>query len=678
MTADLAGRAKELREQIRYHDHRYYVLDQPLVSDAEYDRLLRELEKIEAEHPELTTPDSPTQRVAGEAVDRLKTPPGWLPLRWRKVEHRVPMLSLGKAMSEDEFRDFDLRVRKSLGLDKVVYVCEPKLDGISISLRYENGALVRGATRGDGAFGEDLTSNVRTIRTIPLGLSVKAGEKAPALLEARGEVILAKKDFADLNRRQEEAGEDPFVNPRNAAAGSLRQLDPRITASRPLSTYIYEVGECSLKFKTHSEKIAALQGFGLRTPPSLRAEGADAVKAVYQDMLEKRHAQPFEQDGMVIKVDDLDQRERLGQVSRSPRWAIAWKFPAEEEETVVENIDVQVGRTGKVTPVARLKPVLVGGANVSNATLHNEDELKRKDVKIGDHVFIRRAGDVIPEVVAVIKEKRTGAEKDFVFPGQCPVCGAAVVRNAGEANHRCTGISCPAQLAGHLALFSARTAMDIQGLGDKLIIALLEAGLVKDVSDVYALNLEKLLQLPRMGEKSAQNLLAQIEKSKKTSLRRFVFALGIRHVGEATAKALAQAFPDVKSMYEAPSEKFQSIRDVGPEVATAIHQFFQQPQNRAVIDRILASGVTPEPEKPPEAGGAFSGKTVVLTGGMSSLSRDDAKAEIERRGGKVSGSVSKKTDLVVAGEDAGSKLAKAKELGVKVVDEAEFLRMIGK
>lgn len=667
MTADLAARAKELREQIRFHDHRYYVLDNPLVSDAEYDRLLRELEKIEAEHPELKSPDSPTQRVGGAPSEKFA-----------KVEHKVPLLSLGKAMSEEEFVAFDERVRKALGLDKVVYVCEPKLDGLSISLRYENGALVRGATRGDGAIGEDVTSNVRTIRTVPLALSVGAGNQPPEVLEARGEVILAKKDFADLNKRQEDAGDPVFANPRNAAAGSLRQLDPKVTASRPLSTYMYEVGETSLEWKTHTEKVAALRELGLRTPPSFRAEGADAVKAIYKDMLEKRHDQPFEQDGMVIKVDDLDQRDRLGQVSRSPRWAVAWKFPAEEEETVVESIDVQVGRTGKVTPVARLKPVFVAGATVSNVTLHNEDELKRKDVKVGDHVFIRRAGDVIPELVMVIKEKRTGAEKDFVFPDECPVCGADVVRNEGEADHRCTGIACPAQLAGHLALFSARTAMDIQGLGDKLIIALLEANLVKDVSDVYALDLEKLLKLPRMGDKSAEKLLAQIEKSKKTTLRRFLFALGIRHVGEATAKALAQAFPDVKAMYEAPAEKFQSIKDVGPEVATAIHQFFQQPENRAVVDRMLAAGVTPEPEKAPEAGGVFSGKTVVLTGGLSSMSRDDAKAEIERRGGKCSGSVSKKTDLVVAGEDAGSKLAKAKELGVKVVDEAEFLKMIGR
>jgi DNA ligase (NAD+) len=664
--SELAQRAQQLREQVRFHDHRYYVLDQPLVSDAEYDRLLRELEKIEAEHPELKTADSPTQRVGGAPGEKFT-----------KVEHKLPMMSLGKAMSEEEFVDFDARVRKTLGTDKVVYICEPKLDGLSISLRYEKGVLVRGSTRGDGSIGEDVTSNVRTIRTVPLGLTAPAG-KEPEVVEARGEVILAKRDFAELNQRQEQAGEEPFVNPRNAAAGSLRQLDPKITATRPLSTYIYEVGECSLRFKTHSEKIETLRGLGLRTPPSHRCENAEAVKAVYQKMLVERHAQPFEQDGMVIKVDDLEQRERLGQVARSPRWAIAWKFPAEEEETLVEGIDVQVGFTGKLTPVARLKPVLVGGANVSNATLHNEGEMRRKDVRIGDHVFIRRAGDVIPEVVAVIKEKRSGKEKEFVFPDECPVCGAEVVKNEGEADHRCTGTACPAQFAGRLAHFASRTAMDIQGLGDRLIAALLEAALVKDVSSLYELTLEKLMKLPRMGEKSAQNILAAIDRSRKTTLRRFLFALGIRQVGEVTAKALAQTFGDVRKFYTLSASDLQAVRDVGPEVATSIHEFFQQEPNRALIERLLAAGVVPEPEKAPETGGVFSNKTVVLTGGLSAMSRDDAKAEIEKRGGRIAGSVSKKTDLVIAGTDAGSKLAKAKELNLKVIDEAEFLKLIGR
>ena len=664
---DVAARAKKLREEILFHDHRYYVLDAPLVSDAEYDRLMRELEGLEKEHPELRSDESPTQRVNGVASSRFA-----------KVVHTKPMMSLGKAQIEEEFLEFDARARKSLNAEKLVYVCDPKLDGLAISVLYEKGNLVRGSTRGDGSTGEDVTANIRTIRSIPLKLKVAEGQQPPAIFEARGEVIISKKDFVALNQRQEERGEEAFVNPRNAAAGGLRQLDPKMTAERPLSAYFYELGECSLTFKTHLEKMAAMKEFGLRVPPtSKKAEGAEEVKAVYQEMLESRHAVPFEQDGMVIKIDDLDARDRLGAVSKSPRWAVAWKFPAEEEETVVLGIDVQVGRTGKLTPVARVKPVLVGGANISNATLHNESELRRKDVRIGDHVFIRRAGDVIPEIVKVIVEKRTGDEKEFVFPESCPVCGAKAVRTEGEADHRCTGLSCPAQLYGRLLHFAQRTAMDIEGFGDKLVIAVVDEGLVQDVSDVYTLTLEKLLSLPRMGEKSAGTLLGNIEASKQTTLRRFLYALGIRHVGEATARSLADHFQEIGAFYGKTAEEFQRVRDIGPEVAEAIAEFFSQEQNRSVIDRLLAAGVVPKAEKPIEAG-VFSGKTVVLTGGLTALSRDDAKAEIERRGGRVSGSVSKKTDLVVAGEDAGSKLAKAKELGVKTVDEAEFLKLIGR
>jgi DNA ligase (NAD+) len=598
--------------------------------------------------------------------------------KFAKVVHTTPMLSLGKAMSEQEILEFDARVRKGLGVDQVGYVCEPKLDGLAVSLLYHQGLLVRGATRGDGNIGEDVTANIKTVRTIPLRLNFAPGAEPPRILEARGEVILAKKDFAELNRRQEEAGEEPFVNPRNAAAGALRQLDPRITAQRPLSAYLYEVGECSLTFRTHWEKLEYLNSVGLRIPPSVRrARDAGEVQAAYQQMLERRHDAAFEQDGMVVKVDDLDARERLGTVSRSPRWAIAWKFPAEEEETVVLSIDVQVGRTGKLTPVAHLKPVLVGGANVSNATLHNEDELHRKDVRIGDHVFVRRAGDVIPEIVTVIKEKRTGEEKEFQMPAHCPVCGAAAVRNPGEADTRCTGLSCPAQLAGHLAHFSHRAAMDVRGLGDKLIVALLQSGMVRNVADLYGLTFDQLLNLPRMAEKSAQNLLAAIDGSRKTTLRRFLYALGIRHVGEATAKALAASFPDIRRFYSLSAEELQSVRDVGPEVAASIAQFFHEEQNRQVIDRLLAAGVVPEPEKAPEQG-PFQGKSVVLTGGLSSLTREEAKAEIERRGGHVSGSVSRKTDLVVAGEEAGSKLVKARELGVRIIQEPELLALLGR
>ncbi len=664
---DPAVRAKELREQLLFHDYRYYVLDQPLISDAEYDRMMRELEKLEEQHPELRTADSPTQRVGGAPSQKFA-----------KVEHSRPMLSLGKAMSEEEFVDFDGRVRKSLNVEQVSYVCEPKLDGLAITLLYRDGVLERGATRGDGTIGEDVTPNIRTIRTIPLRLQPPEGQQPPALLEVRGEVILAKADFAELNRRQEEADEEPFVNPRNAAAGSLRQLDPKITAQRPLSAYLYEIGDCSLTFQSHLEKLEYLRKVGLRVPPTAQsARGVEEVKAAYQKMLAHRHDEAFEQDGMVIKVDDLAQRERLGVVSKSPRWAIAWKFPAEEEETVVEKIEVQVGRTGKITPVARLKPVLVGGANVSNATLHNEDELRRKDVREGDHVFIRRAGDVIPEVVKVISEKRTGQEKEFVFPTNCPECQALVVRLEGEADHRCTGLACPAQLAGHLLHFAQRTAMDIGGLGDKLVVALLEAHLVKNVADLYTLTLDQLLTVPRMGEKSAQNLLAAIDRSRKTTLRRFLYALGIRHVGEATARALALTFPDVRRYHELSEEDLQKVKDIGPEVAASIARFFKEEQNRAVIERLLSLRVVPEAEKAVEQG-AFTNKTVVLTGSLATMTREEAKEEIEKRGGKVSGSVSRKTDLVVAGEEAGSKLAKAKELGVRVIDEAELARLLGR
>lgn len=673
--ADVAARAAELREQILFHDYRYYVLDQPLISDAEYDRMLTELQRIEQAHPELITADSPTQRVGGKAAERFP-----------KVQHNRPMLSLGKAQSEEEFLDFDGRVRKALSVEKVAYLCEPKLDGLAVSVLYEDGVLVRGATRGDGSIGEDVTANLRTIRTVPLRLRPPENGKMPRRLEARGEVVLFKADFAEMNRRQEEAGEPTFVNPRNAAAGALRQLDPKMTAKRPLSAFFYEIAETDVPLQRQSQKLELLRDLGFRVPPVHPAEGPDAVRAIYQQMLAERHEEPYDLDGMVIKVDDLDAQERLGAVSRSPRWAVAWKFPAEEEETVVEAIEVSVGRTGRLTPVARVRPTFVAGTTITNITLHNQEEIRRKDVRIGDHVFIRRAGDVIPEVVKVITEKRTGDEQEFVFPDHCPVCGAEAVREEGEVDVRCTGLACPAQLAGRLAHFAQRTAMDIEGLGDKLIAQLIEKGLVKEPSDLYTLTLEQLAGrkngskreggLDRMGEKSAENLLANIERSKDTTLRRFLYALGIRHVGEATARNLAMAFPDIRRFYELSVEDFQQVRDIGPEVAKSLHQFFHEEQNRAVVERLLDAGITPEPEKVEQ--GAFTNKTVVLTGTLSALTRDDARAEIERRGGKVSGSVSKKTDMVVAGEDAGSKLKKATELGIRIINEAEFLEMLGR
>ncbi|MEW5739481.1 MAG: NAD-dependent DNA ligase LigA [Myxococcota bacterium] len=661
----VAARVKELREQIAYHDHRYYTLDAPEISDASYDALMRELKKLEAEHPELVTPDSPTQRVSGAALDKFE-----------KVTHRQQMLSLANALDEQEFIDFDERVRKALGVAEVDYTCEPKMDGLAIELVYEGGDFVQGSTRGDGVIGEDVTANLRTVKNLPLKLK---GTDLPKLLEVRGEVFIRKADFKRMNERLVAQGEEPFVNPRNSAAGSLRQLDPKITASRPLSLFVYEVGVVDGKsFTSHRQKLEWLKEIGLPVNPRrYDTRGVAEVKRAWEDLLQKRHELPYEIDGLVVKVDDLDARARLGQVSKSPRWAVAWKFPPEEMEATVEDIQVQVGRTGAITPVAWLKPVFVGGVTVSRATLHNEQELRRKDVRIGDQVFVRRAGDVIPEIVKVISSKRTGREREFVFPTECPICGSKVKKEEDGAIARCTGKHCPAKLAGRIRHFATRTAMDIEGLGEKLCEALVDSGKVKTVADLYRLEVGELMTLERMGEKSAQNLVDAIAKSKATTLRRFIYALGIPEVGEATAKALAEHFRDVRKLMAASIEELQAVRDVGPEMARAIHGYFEDPDNRAVVEALLQAGVQPEPPEARAAGGVFTGKTVVLTGTLSSMTREAAKEEIERRGGKVSGSVSKKTDFVVAGEEAGSKLKKAQELGVKVLTEAEFQALLG-
>ena len=667
--ADIPARLDALRAAIRFHDHRYYVLDRPLISDAAYDRLFGELTRLEAAHPGLVTQDSPTQRVGGEPLARFD-----------KVVHEQPMLSLGKAMSAGEFFDFDRRLTRELGTGGVLYDCEPKFDGLAISVLYENGQLRRASTRGNGLIGEDVTANIRTIRSIPLTLALPEGETPPSIFEARGEVLLNKADFARLNAAQAQKGEPVFVNPRNAAAGSLRQLNPRVTATRPLTAYFYEVGLSSIAFATHAEKLARLKAFGFRTADFAQALGGEEVARCHERFLATRHDFPFELDGMVIKVDALALREALGELSRTPRWAIAWKFPAVEEESEVVAIDVQVGRTGKLTPVARIRPVMVGGAMVSNVTLHNEDEVRRKDVRIGDKVFVRRAGDVIPEIVSVIAEKRTGSERAFAFPDTCPVCGAAAPRPEGEVDRRCTGLACPAQLEGRIAHFAQRNAMDIQGLGDKLIALLTAQGLVRSVADLYRLSFDALLALPRMGKKSARNLLTAIDQSRKTTLRRLIFALGIRHVGEATAKSLAARVKDLDALAAMDAASLRTVPDVGEEIATSIVQFFAEPQNRAVISALLEAGVTPEndldlpqPASPP----IFDGKRVVLTGTLSSMSREAAKAAIEARGGSVSSSVSQKTSLVVAGEAAGQKLDKARELGVEIIGEAQFLTLIG-
>jgi DNA ligase (NAD+) len=658
-----AARAEELRAQLRDASHRYYVLDAPTLSDAEYDRLFRELEQLEADHPDLITPDSPTRRVGAAPSEKFA-----------KVTHGRQMMSLANAMTEEEFLEFDARVHRMLGDEPVRYVVEPKLDGLAVTLRYENGRLVQGATRGDGLTGEDVTANLRTIKMVPLQL----GGRPPAVFEARGEVFINKRDFVRMNEEREKAGEPTFVNPRNCAAGSLRQLDPRITAQRPLSIFFYEVGETpGLTFTTHWEKLALLRELGLRTnPENALCESLPEVKEKYRRMLAMRHELPYEIDGSVVKVDSEDQRRRLGAVSRTPRWAIAYKFPAEEEATTVEDIFVSVGRTGALTPVAALKPVHVGGVTVSRATLHNEDELRRKDVRVGDRVFLRRAGDVIPEIVRVILESRPADSRPWEMPKQCPACGTAVVREEGEAITRCPNPTCPAKSVSRLRHFASRLAMDIEGLGVETSTQLTETGLVKTPADLYRLTYDQLVGLDRFADLSARNLLAAIEASKTRPLRHVIYALGIRMVGEATAVSLARRFGSLEALMNASVEDLQSVRDVGPEVARQVHDFLALPAQREMIGQLLAAGVSPPPEVAVAAAGPLAGKTVVLTGTLAQYSREAAKAEIERRGGRVSGSVSRKTDLVVAGGDAGSKLKKAQELGVRVVDEDGFRELL--
>src|SRR5947208_889231 len=658
-----AARAEELRGQLRDASHRYYVLDAPTLSDAEYDRLFRELEQLEADHPDLITPDSPTRRVGAAPSEKFA-----------KVTHRRQMMSLANAMAEEEFLEFDARVPRVVGGDPVRYVVEPKLDGLAVTVRYEKGRFAQGATRGDGLTGEDVTANLKTIKMVPLQL----GGRPPAVFEARGEVFINKRDFVRMNEEREKAGEPTFVNPRNCAAGSLRQLDPRITAQRPLSIFFYEVGETpGLTFATHWEKLALLRELGLRTnPENALCESLPEVKEKYRRMLAMRHELPYEIDGSVVKVDSEDQRRRLGAVSRTPRWAIAYKFPAEEEATTIEDIFVSVGRTGALTPVAALKPVHVGGVTVSRATLHNEDELRRKDVRVGDRVFLRRAGDVIPEIVRVIVESRPPDSRPWERPKQCPACGTAVVREEGEAITRCPNPVCPAKTVSRLRHFASRLAMDIEGLGVETSTQLTEAGLVKTPADLYRLTYDQLVGLDRFADLSARNLLAAIEASKRRPLRHVISALGIRMGGQATAVALARRFGSLEALMDASVEDLQSVRDVGPEVARHIHDFLALPDQREVIRQLLGAGVRPEPEQVVATAGPFAGKTVVLTGTLTQYSREQAKAEIERRGGRVSGSVSRKTDLVVAGGDAGSKLKRAQELGVRVVDENGFRELL--
>lgn len=666
-----ADRARALREELERHNQAYYVLDTPTIPDAEYDRLFRELGVLETAHPELLTADSPTQRVGGAPLGEFAS-----------VRHATPMLSLGNAFADEEVAAFDRRVATTLDTAQVEYSAELKFDGLAMSLTYRDGILVQAATRGDGETGEDVTANVRTIRLIPLRLTI---EPAPALLEIRGEVLLFRADFANLNAQQRAAGEKEFVNPRNASAGSLRQLDSRITARRPLKFFAYGLGahEGASIPATHG---ALLDWFGTIGLPvcTERAvvQGVDGLLSFYRHIGSARDALPYDIDGVVYKVNRLDQQQNLGFVSRAPRFALAHKFPAQEELTEVIDIEVQVGRTGAITPVARLKPVFVGGVTVTNATLHNEDEVRRKDVWRGDIVIVRRAGDVIPEVVTVSRQGPRSAADRFEMPRQCPVCGSDVVREEGEAVARCTGgLFCAAQRKQALLHFAQRRALDIEGLGDKLVDQLVDAHVVKTPADLYKLGVASLAALERMAEKSALNVVAAIDASRQTTLARFLFGLGIRQVGEATAKDLARHFGSLDSIMAADEAALLAVPDVGPIVAASIARFFRQPHNREVVEQLRAAGVTWTETAPQTEAGAASnplvaGKTFVLTGTLPSLSREDAKEAIERGGGKVAGSVSKKTDYVVAGSEAGSKLAKAQDLGLNVLDEDGLKRLL--
>lgn len=667
ISPEISERAAQLRDLINRYNFLYYSADDPEVTDAEYDRLFAELKKLEADYPELITADSPTQRVGSAPLDKFT-----------QVTHAMPMLSLDNVFDEAELTAFNQRVLDRLNTDAVItYAAEPKLDGLAISIRYENGLLVQAATRGDGAVGEDVTENVRTIRNIPLKLH---GKNIPQVVEIRGEIYMPKAGFEKLNQQRLANNEKLFVNPRNAAAGSLRQLDSSVTASRPLALFCYGLGELQgmERPSSHTEAMQIISEWGGAVSPDTRQlKGVDECLEFLHQLGERRASLSYDIDGVVFKVDDSRLQERLGFVSRAPRWAIAYKFPAQEESTQVIDIEVQVGRTGALTPVARLQPVFVGGVTVSNATLHNEDEVRRKDVRIGDTVIIRRAGDVIPEVVQVVKDKRPANATEFVMPTHCPVCGAEVERVEGEAVARCSGgLFCGAQRKEAIKHFASRKALDIDGLGDKLVEQLVDAELIKDPADLFYLNKEQFSALERMGEKSAENLVNALEQAKNTRFARFLYALGIREVGEATARSLALHFVELDKLTAAKEDELIEIEDVGPVVAHHIYTFFQQTHNLDVIQRLLDAGVNWPEEKPVYADSALAGKTIVLTGTLENLSRSEAKEKLLALGAKVAGSVSAKTDFVVAGRDAGSKLNKAQSLGIDVVDEATLIQWI--
>ncbi len=661
-------RVAELRRQINEHNVRYYVYDDPVISDTEYDALLRQLEALEAEHPELITPDSPTRRVGATPQSELAT-----------VRHRVPMLSLANAMNTDELRAFDERVRRALGTDAPIeYVAEPKLDGVAVELTYEAGRLVQGSTRGDGFIGEDVTANLRTIRAIPLTL--QGAVDPPRLLEVRGEVFMHYDEFEALNLRRADMGEPLFANPRNSAAGSLRQLDSRVTASRPLRFYCYGRGTIEgVTFANQLEFLKTLPEWGIPVNLEYRCcEGIEEVIGFYKELEIRRKSLPYDIDGLVVKVNEFILQVELGERSRSPRWAIAGKFKAQQATTVVEEIEASVGRTGAVTPVAHLRPVNVGGVTVSRATLHNQDEIDRKDVRVGDTVLVQRAGDVIPEVVQVIREKRPAGARKYILPTTCLVCGHEVYRPPDEAIARCVNLGCPAQVQGRFLHFVSKSALDIDGLGEKLVAQLIETGKVKSLVDIYRLTYDDLVDLERMGPKSAENLLIAIEASKETTFARFVYALGIRNVGEHLAAVLEKAYSgNLQRFITATREELEAINEVGPIVAEGIVRFIQDESNLAVIQALLAAGVQVLlPETAEEVPALLAGQTFVFTGSLGRLTRQEAGATVERLGGRAASSVSKKTSYVVAGPGAGSKLEKARQLGVRVISEEEFLDLI--
>ena len=664
--ADISKRITLLRQMLEHHNRQYYLLDAPEITDAEYDALFRELKDLETRFPELITPESPTQRIGGAPLEKFAP-----------VTHRLPMLSLENALNEEEIQEFDQRIKKLLGLPvdhKLDYTCEPKIDGLAVELVYNDGVLTVASTRGDGFTGEDVTVNIRTIRSLPLRLD---GQDLPALLEVRGEAFLSLEAFQRINLEKEEAGEAPFANPRNAAAGSLRQLDPRVTARRPLSIFCYAPGVTEgIQFASQREFFERAGRLGLPVNPLVsQVQGIEAAIAYFRELQERRETLPYEIDGAVIKVDSFELQRELGNKSRSPRWALACKFPPRQALTVVENIIPSVGRTGVITPVAQLRPVEISGVTVSRATLHNWDEMAAKDIRIGDTVVVERAGDVIPAVVKVSLEQRTGAEWPLPPPDKCPQCGSDIVKIAGEVAIRCMGLACPPQIRNSILHFASRNAMDIEGLGEKFVEQLLELGLVHSVADLYRLTKTDFMRFERMGDKLAGNLLAAIESSKKRALGRFIFGLGIRHVGERTAKSLAQAFGSLEHLENATVEELVSIRDIGTTVAQSIRTFFDNQENIAIIRQMVELGVSPVIEQK-RVGGIFTGKSFVFTGSLERFTREAAGRLVENEGGSVVGSVSKKTDFVVAGEDAGSKLAKARSLGVTVLTEEQFLQML--